>query len=200
MKCKRKKYFLGAILNGVSTIIGSALNAKAQRKQAEAQAAAIAEENRQNRITANQQNTSALMQNLNNIYNNNDYLNSYYDRFNNSTNNILRCGGKVKKKKRKAPLGTIIQAAVQDTKEQIAGAGNLVGNIIGGLGAIRNVETLANAKKDYYRPNNVLTSGYSGDLNKNNYNENNYFNSSNNTNNEFKNRFQTLKCGGKRKR
>ena len=194
---KREKAFLGAVL-GIASVLGSvlssSLNARAQQKQAQAQVNAIREQNRQNRIAANQQNTSNLMNNINQIYNNQDYLDSYYDRFNTTGNQMntqssLRCGGKKKVKRcggKKAELGTnqsLTFGQKLDNFNNVGGfsaIGNLASGLISGIGSIKSAETLAEAKPEYYRPVSYNINGYSG--------------------NTYKDRFSSFKCGGKKRK
>lgn len=194
-RVQRKKGFLGAaigIASILSSIIGSAINANNQKKAAQSQADAINEQNRQNRIAANQQNTSQLMQNMNRIYNNNDYLDSFYDRFNTNTSSVntqssLRCGGKRKAKRcggKKAELGTIDTNANNirnkfDTSS-LSQIGNIFSSIINTVGNSQANNILSNAKIETYRPTGFNIAGY--------------------TNNGFNDRFSAYKCGGKRKR
>ena len=192
---KRDKAFLGAII-GIASILGSALtsslNARAQQKQAQAQADAIREQNRQNRIAANQQNTSNLMNNINQMYNNQDYLNSYYDRFNTTGNQMntqssLRCGGKKKVKRcggKKAELGTNQPLTFGQKLNNFNDAGgfSVIGNfasgLISGIGSINAAKTLAKAQPEYYRPTTYNINGYSGDT--------------------YRDRFASFRCGGKK--
>lgn len=195
---KRDKAFLGAVLgiaSVLSSVLSSSLNANSQQKQARAQANAIKEQNRQNRIAANQQNTSNLMNNINQMYNNQDYLNSYYDRFNTAganqmnTQSSLRCGGKKKVKRcggKKAELGTNQPLTFRqklDNFNNVGGfsaIGNLASGLISGIGNIKATEILAEAKPEYYRPTSYNISGYSG--------------------NTYRDRFLSFKCGGKKRK
>jgi len=186
---KRDKAFLGAIL-GIASLAGSlisgGLSARAQAKSAQAQADAIREQNRQNRITANQQNTMQAMQNMNTLYNNQDYLDDYYNRFNtsvsSSTQTSLRCGGRKKIKKcggrNKANFGT--QLIKFNDAGGFSTLGNLASGIIGGI-STNNAANIANSvKPEYYRTMGVNIAGYSGD--------------------GFRDRFLTFKCGGKKRK
>lgn len=205
MKQKRNKAFLGALAAAIgigSSLLSAGFNARAQRKAAEAQAAQIREENRQKRIAANQENTTNAMQNLNNIYNNQDYLNDYYNRFNTlSTESSLRCGGKKKIKRcggrKKGELGTSslktnnTSSSNSNTSNNfglLSSIGNLATNLINGIGVNNATNILGNVKKEYYNPSKINISGYSGDT-YNNVNDS-----------RFKDRFSTFKCGGKKKR
>lgn len=194
---KRDKAFLGAVL-GIASVLGSvlssSLNARAQQKQAQAQANAIREQNRQNRIAANQQNTSNLMNNINQMYNNQDYLNSYYDRFNTTGNQMntqssLRCGGKKKVKRcggKKATMGTtqpLTFGQKLDKFNDVGGfstIGNFVSGLISGIGNINAANIVNSVKPEYYRPTSYNFSGYSGDT--------------------YKDRFSLFKCGGKKRK
>ena len=194
---KREKAFLGAILGIVSvlgSVLSSSLSASAQQKQARAQANAIREQNRQNRIAANQENTSNLMNNINQMYNNQDYLNSYYDRFNTTGNQMntqssLRCGGKKKVKRcrgKKAELGTNKSLTFGQKLNNFNDAGgfsaigNLASGLISGIGSINAANIANSVKPEYYRPTTYNFSGYSGDT--------------------YKDRFASFRCGGKKRK
>ena len=194
---KRNKAFLGAVL-GIASVLGSVLSsslkASAQQKQARAQANAIREQNRQNRIAANQENTSNLMNNINQMYNNQDYLNSYYDRFNTTGNQMntqssLRCGGKKKVKRcggKKAELGLtqpLTFSQKLDNFNDVGGfsaIGNLASGLISGIGSINAANIANSVKPEYYRPSSYSFSGYSGDI--------------------YKDRFTSFRCGGKKRK
>lgn len=194
---KRDKAFLGAVL-GIASVLGSvlssSLNASAQQKQARAQANAIKEQNRQNRIAANQENTSNLMNNINQMYNNQDYLNSYYDRFNITGNQMntqssLRCGGKKKVKRcggKKAELGTtqlLTFGQKLDNFNDVGGfsaIGNLTSGLISGIGSINAANIINSVKPEYYKPTTYSFNGYSGDT--------------------YKDRFSSFRCGGKKRK
>lgn len=201
MRQKRKKAALGAILGIVSvlgSVLANTLSAKAQQKQAKTQVNNINEQNRQNRILANQENTSNLMNNVNQMYNNQDYLNSYYDRFNTignqmNTQSSLKCGGKRKVKRcggKKATMGTNKPLTFGQKLDNFNNAGgfsaisNLASNIISGIGNIKAANILNSAKYENYNPTSYSIQGYNGDT----YNKNN-----------FQDRFSMLKCGGKKK-
>lgn len=202
MRQKRKKAALGAILGIVSvlgSVLASTLSAKAQQKQAKTQVNNINEQNRQNRILANQENTSNLMNNVNQMYNNQDYLNSYYDRFNTignqmNTQSSLKCGGKRKVKRcggKKAIMGTNKPLTFGQKLDNFNNAGgfsaigNLASNIISGIGNINAANILNSAKYENYNPTSYSIQGYNGDTYKNR--------------NNFQDRFLILKCGGKKK-
>lgn len=194
---KREKAFLGAIL-GIASVLGSVLSStlsvSAQQKQANAQANAIREQNRQNRINANQQNTSNLMNNINQMYNNQDYLNSYYDRFNTTRNQMntqssLRCGGKKKVKRcggKKAELGTNQPLTFGQKLNNFNDAGgfsaigNLASGLISGIGSINATNIANSVKPEYYKPTQYGISGYSGDT--------------------YRDRFSSFRCGGKKRK
>lgn len=202
MRQKRKKAALGAILGIVSvlgSVLANTLNAKAQQKQAKAQVNNINEQNRQNRILANQENTSNLMNNVNQMYNNQDYLNSYYDRFNTignqmNTQSSLKCGGKRKVKRcgrKKVTMGTNKPLTFGQKLDNFNNAGgfsaigNLASSIISGIGNIKAANILNSAKYENYNPISYSIQGYNGDTYKNR--------------NNFQDRFSMLKCGGKKK-
>lgn len=202
MRQKRKKAALGAILGIVSvlgSVLANTLSAKAQQKQAKAQVNNINEQNRQNRILANQENTSNLMNNVNQMYNNQDYLNSYYDRFNTignqmNTQSSLKCGGKRKVKRcggKKATMGTNKPLTFGQKLDNFNNAGgfsaigNLASSIISGIGNINAANILNSAKYENYNPTSYSIQGYNGDTYKNR--------------NNFQDRFLMLKCGGKKK-
>lgn len=194
---KRDKAFLGAVL-GIASVLGSvlssSLNASAQQKQARAQTNAIKEQNRQNRINANQENTSNLMNSINQMYNNQDYLNSYYNRFNTTRNQMntqssLRCGGRKKVKRcggKRATMGTtqpLTFGQKLDNFNDIGGfsaIGNLASGLISGIGSINAANIVNSVKPEYYRPTTYSFSGYSGDT--------------------YKDRFALFKCGGKKRK
>lgn len=202
MRQKRKKAALGAILGIVSvlgSVLANTLSAKAQQKQAKNQVNNINEQNRQNRILANQENTSNLMNNVNQMYNNQDYLNSYYDRFNTignqmNTQSSLKYGGKRKVKRcggKKATMGTNKPLTFGQKLDNFNNAGgfsaigNLASSIISGIGNIKAANILNSAKYENYNPTSYSIQGYNGDTYKNR--------------NNFQDRFLMLKCGGKKK-
>lgn len=198
----RQKKWIGGLLMGLLSLAGGALSYFGNKKSNETQIDLAKQQAAQEKLNANQQATNQKLQQLNSSFNNTDYLNSYYDRFNNNVNGnsintsySLRCGGKKKVKRcggrSKAELGKFasFMKTNGDTVGNIAGSlGNL---IFSGLSMENNIKTskeLNNIYRDLanYKPNTFTYQGYTGDTYRND-------------NNGFRDRFQTLKCGGKRK-
>lgn len=208
----RKKAFLGALIGGVASIAGSAIGAAKRRK-------AEREQLRQQQIEQNQNDAKAQAQALTAAVADQDYVDEYNKKvtlkmggnkkFNDrikynktKSNRIFKCGGQ-----KKAKMGSLIGQN---------GVGGEIGDAMSGIGGLVNsLFTPSSAPKQVKKADGFSTTGpkvemktpnYMNNTN-NNINNNNINNNSNTVtnpttqqqNNQFVNRSNTLRCGGKKR-
>ena len=208
----RKKAFLGALIGGVASIAGSAIGAAKRRK-------AEREQLRQQQIEQNQNDAKAQAQALTAAGADQDYVDEYNKKvtlkmggdkkFNDriksnktKSNRIFKCGGQ-----KKAKMGSLIGQN---------GVGGEIGDAMSGIGGLVNsLFTPSSAPKQVKKADGFSTTGpkveiktpnYMNNTN-NNINNNNINNNSNTAtnpttqqqNNQFVDRSNTLRCGGKKR-
>lgn len=208
----RKKAFLGALIGGVASIAGSAIGAAKRRK-------AEREKLKQQQIEQNQNDAKAQAQALTAAVADQDYVDEYNKKvtlkmggnkkFNDriksnktKSNRIFKCGGQ-----KKAKMGSLIGQN---------GVGGEIGNAMSGIGGLVNsLFTPSSAPKQVKKADGFSTTGpkveiktpdYMNNTN-NNINNNNINNNSNTVtnpttqqqNNQFVDRSNTLRCGGKKR-
>lgn len=208
----RKKAFLGALIGGVASIAGSAIGAAKRRK-------AEREKLKQQQIEQNQNDAKAQAQALTASVADQDYVDEYNKKvtlkmggnkkFNDriksnktKSNRIFKCGGQ-----KKAKMGSLIGQN---------GVGGEIGDAMSGIGGLVNsLFTPSSAPKQVKKADGFSTTGpkveiktpnYMNNTN-NNINNNNINNNSNTAtnpttqqqNNQFVNRSNTLRCGGKKR-
>lgn len=200
----RKKAFLGALIGGVASIAGSAIGAAKRRK-------AEREKLKQQQIEQNQNDAKAQAQALTASVANQDYVDEYNKKvtlkmggnkkFNDriksnktKSNRIFKCGGR-----KKAKMGSLIGQG---------GVGGEIGDAISGIGGLANsLFTPSSAPKQVKKADGFSTTGSKVDIKTpdyvNNTNNNNTNTAANpNTqqqNNQFVDRSNTLRCGGKKR-
>lgn len=200
----RKKAFLGALIGGVASIAGSAIGAAKRRK-------AEREKLKQQQIEQNQNDAKAQAQALTASVANQDYVDEYNKKvtlkmggnkkFNDriksnktKSNRIFKCGGR-----KKAEMGSLIGQN---------GVGGEIGNAMSGIGGLANsLFTPSSAPKQVKKADGFSTTGSKVDIKTpdyvNNTNNNNTNTAANpNTqqqNNQFVDRSNTLRCGGKKR-
>lgn len=207
----RKKAFLGALIGGVASIAGSAIGAAKRRK-------AEREKLKQQQIEQNQNDAKAQAQALTASVADQDYVDEYNKKvtlkmggnkkFNDriksnktKSNRIFKCGGQ-----KKAKMGSLIGQN---------GVGGEIGDAMSGIGGLVNsLFTPSSAPKQVKKADGFSTTGpkveiktpnYMNNTN-NNINNNNINNSNTATNpttqqqnNQFVDRSNTLRCGGKKR-
>lgn len=208
----RKKAFLGALIGGVASITGSAIGAAKKRK-------AEREKLKQQQIEQNQNDAKAQDQALTASVADQDYVDEYNKKvtlkmggnkkFNDriksnktKSNRIFKCGGQ-----KKAKMGSLIGQN---------GVGGEIGDAMSGIGGLVNsLFTPSSAPKQVKKADGFSTTGpkveiktpdYMNNTN-NNINNNNINNNSNTVtnpttqqqNNQFVDRSNTLRCGGKKR-
>ena len=208
----RKKAFLGALIGGVASIAGSAIGAAKRRK-------AEREKLKQQQIEQNQNDAKAQAQALTAAVADQDYVDEYNKKvtlkmggnkkFNDriksnktKSNRIFKCGGQ-----KKAKMGSLIGQN---------GVGGEIGDAMSGIGGLVNsLFTPSSAPKQVKKADGFSTTGpkveiktpnYMNNTN-NNINNNNINNNSNTAtnpttqqqNNQFVDRSNTLRCGGKKR-
>ena len=200
----RKKAFLGAIIGGVASIAGSAIGAAKRRK-------AEREKLKQQQIEQNQNDAKAQAQALTASVANQDYVDEYNKKvtlkmggdkkFNDriksnktKSNRIFKCGGR-----KKAEMGSLIGQN---------GVGGEIGDAMSGIGGLANsLFTPSSAPKQVKKADGFSTTGSKVDIKTpdyvNNTNNNNTNTAANpNTqqqNNQFVDRSNALRCGGKKR-
>lgn len=200
----RKKAFLGALIGGVASIAGSAIGAAKRRK-------AEREKLKQQQIEQNQNDAKAQAQALTASVANQDYVDEYNKKvtlkmggnkkFNDriksnktKSNRIFKCGGR-----KKAEMGSLIGQN---------GVGGEIGDAMSGIGGLVNsLFTPSSAPKQVKKADGFSTTGSKVDIKTpdyvNNTNNNNTNTAANpNTqqqNNQFVDRSNTLRCGGKKR-
>lgn len=200
----RKKAFLGALIGGVASIAGSAIGAAKRRK-------AEREKLKQQQIEQNQNDAKIQAQALTASVANQDYVDEYNKKvtlkmggdkkFNDriksnktKSNRIFKCGGR-----KKAEMGSLIGQG---------GVGGEIGDAISGIGGLTNsLFAPSSAPKQVKKADGFSTTGSKVDIKTpdyvNNTNNNNTNTAANpNTqqqNNQFVDRSNTLRCGGKKR-
>ena len=208
----RKKAFLGALIGGIASIAGSAIGAAKRRK-------AEREKLRQQQIEQNQNDAKAQAQALTAAVADQDYVDEYNKKvtlkmggnkkFNDriksnktKSNRIFKCGGQ-----KKAKMGSLIGQN---------GVGGEIGDAMSGIGGLVNsLFTPSSAPKQVKKADGFSTTGpkveiktpnYMNNTNNNinNNNINNNINTATNPttqqqNNQFVDRSNTLRCGGKKR-
>lgn len=198
----RKKAFLGALIGGIAGIAGSAIGAAKKRK-------AEREKLKQQQIEQNQNDAKAQAQALTASVANQDYVDEYNKKvtlkmggdkkFNDriksnktKSNRIFKCGGQ-----KKAKMGSLIG--------QIGGAMSGIGGLANSLFAP------SSAPKEVKKADGFSTTGPKVEIktpnymnNTNNNDINNNINTATNPttqqqNNQFVDRSNTLRCGGKKR-
>lgn len=200
----REKAFLGALIGGVASIAGSAIGA-AKRHKAER------EKLKQQQIEQNQNDAKAQAQALTASVANQDYVDEYNKKvtlkmggdkkFNDriksnktKSNRIFKCGGR-----KKAEMGSLIGQN---------GVGGEIGDAMSGIGGLANsLFAPSSAPKQVKKADGFSTTGSKVDIKTpdyvNNTNNNNTNTAANpNTqqqNNQFVDRSNALRCGGKKR-
>lgn len=200
----RKKAFLGALIGGVASIAGSAIGAAKRRK-------AEREKLKQQQIEQNQNDAKIQAQALTASVANQDYVDEYNKKvtlkmggdkkFNDriksnktKSNRIFKCGGR-----KKVEMGSLIGQG---------GVGGEIGDAISGIGGLANsLFAPSSAPKQVKKADGFSTTGP-----KINIKTSDYVNSTNNNNtntaanpntqqqnNQFVDRSNTLRCGGKKR-
>jgi hypothetical protein len=200
----RKKAFLGALIGGVASIAGSAIGAAKRRK-------AEREKLKQQQIEQNQNDAKAQAQALTASVADQDYVDEYNKKvtlkmggdkkFNDriksnktKSNRIFKCGGR-----KKAEMGSLIGQN---------GVGGEIGDAMSGIGGLANSLFAPNsAPKQVKKADGFSTTGPKINIKTPNY-VNNTNNNNTNTaanpntqqqNNQFVDRSNTLRCGGKKR-
>lgn len=200
----RKKAFLGALIGGVASIAGSAIGAAKRRK-------AEREKLKQQQIEQNQNDAKIQAQALTASVANQDYVDEYNKKvtlkmggdkkFNDriksnktKSNRIFKCGGR-----KKAEMGSLIGQN---------GVGGEIGDAMSGIGGLANsLFAPSSAPKQVKKADGFSTTGSKVDIKTpdyvNNTNNNNTNTAANpNTqqqNNQFVDRSNALRCGGKKR-
>lgn len=200
----REKAFLGALIGGVASIAGSAIGAAKRRK-------AEREKLKQQQIEQNQNDAKAQAQALTASVADQDYVDEYNKKvtlkmggdkkFNDriksnktKSNRIFKCGGR-----KKAEMGSLIGQN---------GVGGEIGDAMSGIGGLANSLFAPNsAPKQVKKADGFSTTGPKINIKTpdyvNNTNNNNTNTAANpNTqqqNNQFVDRSNTLRCGGKKR-
>lgn len=208
----RKKAFLGAIIGGVASIAGSAIGAAKKRKIER-------EKLKQQQIEQNQNDAKAQAQALTASVADQDYVDEYNKKvtlkmggdkkFNDriksnktKSNRIFKCGGQ-----KKAKMGSLIGQN---------GAGGEIGDAMSGIGALADsLFAPSSAPKQVKKADGFSTTGPKVEIktpdymnNTNNNTNNNNINNNSNTvtnpttqqqNNQFVDRSNILRCGGKKR-
>lgn len=205
----RKKAFLGALIGGIAGIAGSAIGA-AKRRRAER------EKLKQQQIEQNQNDAKAQAQALTAAVADQDYVDEYNKKvtlkmggnkkFNDriksnktKSNRIFKCGGQ-----KKAKMGSLIGQN---------GVGGGIGDAMSGIGGLADsLFAPSSAPKQVKKADGFSTTGPKVEIKTPNYmnntNNNNDINNNINTatnpttqqqNNQFVDRSNTLRCGGKKR-
>lgn len=209
----RKKAFLGALIGGVASIAGSAIGAAKRRK-------AEREKLKQQQIEQNQNDAKVQAQALTAAVADQDYVDEYNKKvtlkmggdkkFNDriksnktksnktKSNRIFKCGGQ-----KKAKMGSLIGQN---------GVGGEIGDAMSGIGGLADsLFTPSSASKQVKKADGFSTTGPKVEIktpnymnNTNNNDINNNINTATNPttqqqNNQFVDRSNTLRCGGKKR-
>lgn len=204
----RKKAFLGALIGGVAGIAGSIIGAAKKRK-------AEREKLKQQQIEQNQNDAKAQAQALTASVADQDYVDEYNKKvtlkmggdkkFNDriksnktKSNRIFKCGGQ-----KKAKMGSLIG------QNRVGGE---IGNAMSGIGGLANsLFAPSSAPKQVKKADGFSTTGPKVEIktpnymnNTNNNDINNNINTATNPttqqqNNQFVDRSNTLRCGGKKR-
>lgn len=200
----RKKAFLGALIGGVASIAGSAIGAAKRRK-------AEREKLRQQQIEQNQNDAKAQAQALTASVADQDYVDEYNKKitlkmggdkkFNDriksnktKSNRIFKCGGR-----KKAEMGSLIGQN---------GVSGEIGDAMSGIGGLTNsLFAPSSAPKQVKKADGFSTTGPKINIKTpdyvNNTNNNNTNTAANSTiqqqNNQFVDRSNILRCGGKKR-
>lgn len=200
----RKKAFLGALIGGVASIAGSAIGAAKKRK-------AEREKLKQQQIEQNQNDAKAQAQALTASVADQDYVDEYNKKvtlkmggdkkFNDriksnktKSNRIFKCGGQ-----KKAKMGSLIGQN---------GVGGEIGDAMSGIGGLADsLFAPSSAPKQVKKADGFSTTGPKVEIKTPNYmnntNNNNINTATNPTtqqqNNQFVDRSNTLRCGGKKR-
>ena len=201
----RKKAFLGALIGGVASIAGSAIGAAKKRK-------AEREKLKQQQIEQNQNDAKAQAQALTASVADQDYVDEYNKKvtlkmggdkkFNDriksnktKSNRIFKCGGQ-----KKAKMGSLIGQN---------GVGGEIGDAMSGIGGLADsLFAPSSAPKQVKKADGFSTTGPKVEIKTPNYMNNNDINNNINTatnpttqqqNNQFVDRSNTLRCGGKKR-
>ena len=187
MKQKRDEKFIGGLIAGIGSLLGGILSNVATNRATNENIKLAEQQLSESRKLKNEARSAETMSGIQNLYNNEDSLNNYYNRFSNaSANNLntsssLRCGG-IKKKKRcggkKADFGTFMKENSENIMSTVGGLLNGISSIqqAAGQAKVNNIMAKANA----YNPTSYSFSGYSGDT--------------------YKDRFSSFRCGGKKRK
>lgn len=199
----RKKAFLGAIIGGIASIAGSAIGAAKRRK-------AEREKLKQQQIEQNQNDAKVQAQALTAAVADQDYVDEYNKKvtlkmggnkkFNDriKSNRIFKCGGQ-----KKAKMGSLIGQN---------GVGGEIGDAMSGIGGLADsLFAPSSAPKQVKKADGFSTTGPKVEIktpnymnNTNNNDINNNINTATNPttqqqNNQFVDRSNTLRCGGKKR-
>lgn len=200
----RKKAFLGAIIGGIASIAGSAIGAAKKRK-------AEREKLKQQQIEQNQNDAKAQAQALTASVANQDYVDEYNKKvtlkmggdkkFNDriksnktKSNRIFKCGGQ-----KKAKMGSLIGQN---------GVGGEIGDAMSGIGGLANsLFAPSSAPKQVKKADGFSTTGPKVEMKTPDYvnsTNNNNTNAAANPNtqqqnNQFVDRSNALRCGGKKR-
>lgn len=200
----RKKAFLGAIIGGIASIAGSAIGAAKKRK-------AEREKLKQQQIEQNQNDAKAQAQALTASVADQDYVDEYNKKvtlkmggdkkFNDriksnktKSNRIFKCGGQ-----KKAEMGSLIGQN---------GVGGEIGDVMSGIGGLANsLFAPSSAPKQVKKADGFSTTGPKVEMKTPDYvnsTNNNNTNAAANPNtqqqnNQFVDRSNALRCGGKKR-
>ena len=200
----RKKAFLGALIGGVASIAGSAIGAAKRRK-------AEREKLKQQQIEQNQNDAKAQAQALTASVADQDYVDEYNKKvtlkmggdkkFNDriksnktKSNRIFKCGGQ-----KKAEMGSLIgqNGVGGEIRDDMSGIGGLANSLFAPSSAPKQVK-----KADGFSTTgpkiNIKTPDYVNNTNNNNINTAANSNTQQ-QNNQFVDRSNTLRCGGKKR-
>lgn len=193
----RKKAFLGALIGGVASIAGSAIGAAKRRK-------AEREKLKQQQIEQNQNDAKAQAQALTAAVADQDYVDEYNKKV------TLKMGGNKKFNDRIKSNKTKSNRIFKCGGQKKAKMGSLIGqNGVGGL--VNSLFTPSSAPKQVKKADGFSTTGPKVEIktpnymnNTNNNDINNNINTATNPttqqqNNQFVDRSNTLRCGGKKR-
>lgn len=200
----RKKAFLGALIGGVASIAGSAIGAAKRRK-------AEREKLKQQQIEQNQNDAKAQAQALTASVANQDYVDEYNKKvtlkmggdkkFNDriksnktKSNRIFKCGGR-----KKAEMGSLIgqNGVGEEIGDAMSGIGGLANSLFAPNSAPKQVK-IAGGFSTTGPKINIKTPDYVNNTNNNNTNTAANPNTQQ-QNNQFVDRSNTLRCGGKKR-
>lgn len=196
----RKKAFLGALIGGVASIVGSAIGAAKKRK-------AEREKLKQQQIEQNQNDAKAQAQALTASVANQDYVDEYNKKV------TLKMGGDKKFNDRIKSNKTKSNRIFKCGGQKKAKMGSLIGqNVVAGIGrSADSLFTPSSAPKQVKKADGFSTTGPKVEIktpnymnNTNNNDINNNINTATNPttqqqNNQFVDRSNTLRCGGKKR-